>query len=110
MKKDKTLLYAGGFAGFLASLCCVGPIILIFFGLGSVSGALALGQYSPFFITLALIFFGTATVLYLKRKKCCNIKGIKQNYKMIIISLAILVIFLMLFKYLIAPVLATLVY
>ena len=46
----------GVIAGLLASLCCIGPIIIIFFGLGSFSFALSLSQYKPYFLILSIIF------------------------------------------------------
>ena len=71
MKKDhKKLLYAGGFGGFIASLCCVGPVILVLLGLTGISTALAIGKFTWLFTALGLVFFGSAIILYLKRKKC----------------------------------------
>ncbi|MBR9675436.1 hypothetical protein GOV05_00315 [Candidatus Woesearchaeota archaeon] len=109
-KEDKKLLVAGGFAGAIASLCCLGPVILVLFGLGSVSTALTIGKYSWLFTTLALIFFGIAIFLYLTKRKCCNVKGLKQNWKLIVISFIVLVVFFILLKYWLAPLLARVVY
>lgn len=110
MKKDKSLLYAGGFAGVIASLCCVGPAVIVLFGLGSVSTALTIGKYTWLFTTLALLFFGGAAFLYLKKNKCCNVEGVKKNWKVIIISFILLVILLISLKYWLAPWLAKIVY
>ena len=110
IKDNKKLLYAGGIAGFIASLCCVGPIILVLLGVGSVSTALSLGKFTWLFTTIALLFFGVAIFLYLKKKKCCNIKGIKQQWKIMLVSFLVLVIFLIILKYWLAPWLATIVY
>lgn len=109
-KEDKKLLYAGGIGGVIASLCCLGPVILVMFGLAGVSTALSIGKFTWLFTTLALIFFGVATLLYLNKRKCCNAKGLKENWKPIIIAFVILVIFLILLKYWLAPLLAQVVY
>lgn len=109
-KEDKKLLFAGGIAGAIASLCCIGPIVLVLLGLAGVSTALSIGKFTGLFTTLALIFFGVAIFLYLNKRKCCNINGLKENWKPIVISFAVLVVFLILLKYWLAPLLAQVAY
>ena len=109
-KEDKKLVAAGGFAGVLGALCCVGPVVIVLFGLGSVSTALTIGKYSWLFTTIALIFFGVAAFLYLKKKNCCSASGIKQNWKTIAISFVLLSVLLIVLKYWIAPLLAQIAY
>lgn len=109
-KEDKKLLYAGGIGGVIASLCCLSPVILVMFGLAAVSTALSIGKFTWLFTTLALIFFGVAVVLYLTKRKCCDAKGLKENWKPIVIAFIVLVIFLILLKYWLAPLLAQVVY
>lgn len=109
-KEDKKLVVAGGLAGVLGALCCIGPVVIVLFGLGSVSTALAVGKYTWLFTTIALLFFGGATFLYLKKKKCCSANGIKQNWKPIAISFVLLAVLLILLKYWIAPLLARIAY
>lgn len=109
-KEDKKLLYAGGFAGLIGSLCCLGPVILVMFGLAGVSTALSIGKFTWLFTTLALIFFGIAVFLYLKKKNCCSAQGIRKQWKIMIIAFVILVIFLILLKYWLAPLLAQVAY
>lgn len=109
-KDDKKLLYAGGFAGAIASLCCLGPVILVLLGLAGVSTALSIGKFTWLFTTLALVFFGVAVFLYLTKRKCCNVKGFKENWKLIVIAFVILVVFLVLLIYWLAPLLAQVAY
>ena len=109
-KEDKKLWYAGGIAGAIASLCCLGPVILVLLGLAGVSTALSIGKFTWLFTTLALIFFGVAVFLYLTKRKCCNVKGLKENWKPIVIGFVMLVIFLILLKYWLAPLLAQVAY
>jgi len=105
-KEDKKLLYAAGAGGLIASLCCLGPVILVLLGLSSVSFALSIGKFTWLFTGLALFFFISALVLYLSKKNCCNVEGVKQNWKIILISFIILVILLVLLKYWLAPLVA----
>lgn len=109
-KEDKKLLYAGGIAGGIAALCCIGPVIIVLLGLAGVSTALAIGKFTWLFTTIALIFFGVAVFLYLNKRKCCNVQGIKKSWKWIVISFAVLVVFLILLKYWLAPLLARVAY
>ncbi len=112
MKKQdkKKLLLFGGFAGLIGSLCCLGPLVIVALGLGSVSAALSLGKYSWLFTIIALLFYGSAVALYLKKDNCCNASGVRQNWRIILASFIGLALFLFLLKYKIAPVLAKFVY
>lgn len=107
---DKKLIAAGGFAGLLGALCCVGPVVLVLFGLAGVSTALTIGKYTWLFTTLALLFFSIATYLYLKKKDCCSVDGVKRNWKTILISFLLLASFLVILKYWLAPLLAEIAY
>ncbi|MBR9680455.1 MAG: hypothetical protein GOU98_01365 [Candidatus Altiarchaeota archaeon] len=109
-KKDKEMVAVGGLAGLFASLCCLGPVVLVALGLGGVSTALTIGKYSEIFTLLALLFFGIAVVYYLKGKDSCSAKGVKENWKIIVLSFVVFSIFLIILKYWAAPLLAELVY
>lgn len=77
MKVDKIenksgLLVGGGIvAAILASLCCIGPMILTILG---VSGAAALARFevirTPMIIIVLLLFGVAGFTLYRKRKSC----------------------------------------
>jgi len=111
MKKDnKSLLWAGGVAGFIASLCCLGPVILVLLGLATVSTALSIGKFTWLFTSLAIAFFGVASFMYLKKKNCVTVKGMKEQWKPIVISFVLLVILLVILKYWLAPFIATYAY
>jgi len=109
-KEDKTLYVVGGVAGLIAGLCCLGPIVLVMFGLSGVSFALSIGKYTWFFFSLATIFLVIALVIYYKKKNCCNIKGLKKNWKQIVMVFAIMVLILIIIKYWLATYLAQWVY
>lgn len=69
--KASWLVGGGIFASFIASLCCIGPLILTILG---VSGAAALSKLEAVrvpMILLVLAFFGIAGFsLYRKRNSC----------------------------------------
>ncbi|RME52641.1 hypothetical protein D6783_04140 [Candidatus Woesearchaeota archaeon] len=109
-KEDKNLVVAGGVAGVLGALCCVGPVVIVLLGLGSVSTALTIGRYSWLFTGLALLFFGLAVVLYLRKKNSCSAKGVRQNWKLVAASFVLLVVLLFVLKYGLAPLLAKIAY
>jgi mercuric ion transport protein len=69
----KSSLVAGILAGVGASVCCVGPLVLLALGIsGAWIGKLtALEPYRPFFIGLTLLFLGLAfRKLYLVPQAC----------------------------------------
>ncbi|NOZ81166.1 MAG: hypothetical protein GXP63_05850 [DPANN group archaeon] len=109
-KEDKKLVAVGGVAGVFGALCCVGPVVIVLFGLGSVSTALSIGRYTWLFTTIALLFFGTATYLYLKKKNCCSRDGVRQNWKPIVVAFILLSVLLTVLKYWVAPLLAQIAY
>ena len=109
-KKDKTPLIMGAIAGLIASLCCLGPILLVLFGLSSISFALSIGQYTWLFFSLGTIFFITAFIVYLSKKKSCSISGIRHHWKTILVAFVIMVLILLIIKYWLATYLAQLVY
>lgn len=69
--KSGWLVGGGILASIIASLCCVGPLILTILG---VSGAAALSKFETLrvpMILLVLLFFGVAGfVLFRKRNSC----------------------------------------
>jgi mercuric ion transport protein len=72
-KSGKGFLVAGILAAMGASICCVGPLVLLALGVsGAWIGSLtALEPYRPFFIGLTLLFLGFAFHrLYFARRAC----------------------------------------
>ncbi|MGH8438234.1 MAG: mercuric transporter MerT family protein [Pseudomonas sp.] len=69
----KGSLIAGALAAIIASVCCVGPLVLLALGVsGTWVGSLtAMEAYRPFFIGLTLLFLGLALrKLYLAPQVC----------------------------------------
>ena len=69
----KGSLIAGVVAGIGASVCCVGPLVLLLLGVSGawIGNLTALEPYRPFFIGLTLLFPGLAfRELYLVPQSC----------------------------------------
>ena len=69
----KASLVAGVLAGIGASVCCVGPLILLGLGVGGawIGNLTAFEPYRPVFIALTLLFLGLALrKLYLAPQVC----------------------------------------
>lgn len=69
----KGSLIAGVLAAIGASVCCVGPLVLLALGIGGswISSLTAMDPYRPFFIGLTLLFLGLAfRKLYLVPQVC----------------------------------------
>jgi mercuric ion transport protein len=56
-----------------ASACCAGPLILVLLGIGGAWGSrlVALEPLQPFFVALALLFFGVAFYRLYRRQEAC---------------------------------------
>lgn len=104
-------LKTGVVAGFLGSLCCTIPVLLVALGLGSIGFALGFAKYRPFFIILGVVFITFALYRQIKKKHgVCNVRTVKQNLSMIITAIITALIIWTLLIYVIAPLLARLVY
>lgn len=70
--KSGWLVGGGIFASILASLCCVGPLVLTILG---VSGAAALSKFETIrapMILLVLLLFGVAGVVLFRKRNSCE--------------------------------------
>lgn len=65
----------------IASICCLGPVLLILLGLGSLGIGAAIGRYHWYFIAAALVLLTFAWAGYLKKKKDCDLKVCKMENK-----------------------------
>ncbi len=69
----KIALTGGVLASIGASVCCVGPLLLLSLGIGGawIGNLTALEPYRPVFIVLVLVFLGLAfRKLYLVSRSC----------------------------------------
>ena len=106
----------GIFGGFLSSLCCVGPLIIVLLGFGSVSFALSISQYRPYFLGLGILFIILAIGLYLNKKNktcsinCFSVEGIKREKTYIISLVLSMVIIYFLALYVLVPAISPMIY
>ena len=73
MFKFKNSLVAGSLAALGASVCCVGPLVLLMLGIGGawIANLTALEPLRPWFIAATLLFLGLAfRRLYLQPQVC----------------------------------------
>ncbi len=106
----------GFWSGILASLCCVGPLIIVLFGLGSVSFALSLSQYRPYFLGLGFLFMIGAIFLHLNKKNktcdvnCFSAKGIRREKHFILSVIFSMGIIYVLVLYVVMPTISPIAY
>jgi mercuric ion transport protein len=62
VSSPKSFLVAGVMAALAASICCIGPILLLSLGIGGawISSLVLFEPYRPIFIVLTLLFLGLA--------------------------------------------------
>ncbi|GIW61753.1 MAG: hypothetical protein KatS3mg089_0605 [Patescibacteria group bacterium] len=115
---DKTFLKIGIIGAFIASLCCLGPLILIALGVGTAGSVLSIGYNKQYFLAGSLLFFIAATLLYLRKRQreiceCGDGSGKIDNKKIgvqVLISLCAMILLYLLLTFLLVPLLAPLVY
>ena len=115
---DKIFIKIGVAADFLASLCCLGPLILIALGVGTASSVLSIGYNKSYFLVGALVFFTIAAWLYFRKKQkavcdCGDGSGKLDNKKVavqVVVALCAMVTLYLLLTFVLVPFLAPLVY
>ncbi len=102
---NKAVLSTSGsiMSAFLASLCCIGPVVFSLIGAGSLGFAAAFEPYRPYLLVLTVVFLGTAFYLtYRKREvKCddgtCKVESASTLNKVILWVAAIIATIFMFF-------------
>ena len=100
-------MIAAVLAAIGASLCCIGPLVLLALGIGGawISYLTALEPYRPLFIGVTLLFLGLAfRKLYLVPQPCapgdaCAAPATQRNQRIIFWIVAVLLIALLTFPY-----------
>ncbi len=100
-------MIAAVIAAIGASLCCIGPLVLLALGISGtwISTLTALEPYRPIFIGVTLIFLGLAFhKLYLTPQQCapgdaCAAPATRRNQRIIFWIVAVLLIALLTFPY-----------
>ena len=98
-------LLAVAAAAIGASACCAGPLILVILGVGGAWGSrlIALEPLQPYFIALALLFFGLAFYrLYRRPETCapgevCALPAVRRRQRVIFWAVSVLAAALMAF-------------
>lgn len=88
--KLKELFRVTGLPVVIASLCCLSPLIFVFFGLATVSFAGSLtdvlyGDFRWIFRAVGLVLLSVSIVIYFRRQKgICTIDDVKKHRREII--------------------------
>lgn len=110
---NKEVARQGIIPGLIATLCCLGPLVLITLGLISASSALALTTYARYFIPAGLIVLAISLWYVIKKRRAiicydCQSKNEerKKLIRFIVFSFAVSAATYLLVFYLILPRLA----
>lgn len=68
-KTTNTALKWGVLSALVASLCCIGPLVLILLGVGGASTALSIGYRKPYFLLFGLVILAIG-FYFIYRKNC----------------------------------------
>ena len=112
MAQDKlanTTLIGGGVAAIVASVCCLGPLILVSLGISGawVSNLTMLEPYRPIFIGIALICMALAyrKIYSAKPADTCLLNTLcakpqtNQNYRIMFWIVSVLVLIALIYPY-----------
>lgn len=73
MEKPTLASVSGITAAVIASLCCIGPVLVVFLGVGSIAAFSVFEIYRPYFIGLTVVLISLAFYLtYRKREVKCE--------------------------------------
>lgn len=73
MQKSKLPIIGGVITAIVASLCCIGPVVVAFIGVGSIGAFSVFAAYRPYLIGLTVAILGLAFYLtYRKREVKCE--------------------------------------
>lgn len=73
MEKSKLTTVGSVVAAIIASLCCIGPVVVALIGIGSIGAFAVFEAYRPYFIALTVLLLGFAIYLtYRKREVICE--------------------------------------
>lgn len=73
--------HLGVFSALIASVCCLGPLVLILLGLSGLGLGAILGKYHLYFILGAALLLAFAWKSYLKEKKSCEVAQCEMSGK-----------------------------
>ena len=74
-QSSKIPLFSAVGSAFLASACCIGPLIVVLLGLGSASAFVAMEPYRPVFATFTLGLLAWAGWRHRQCRKQCAANG-----------------------------------
>lgn len=105
--KSRTALAAGGLAAVLASVCCLGPLVLVTLGFSGawIGNLSALDPYRPFFIGAALIALWFAyrgifrPISDCRPGEVCSVPAVRRAYKILFWIVGALVLVALAFPY-----------
>lgn len=88
----------GIFSALFASVCCLGPLILVLAGLGGLGLGALIGKYHWWFLGGGVLLIILAWRYYFKEKKSCALKACQmENRKQTLIILIVATIFVAFF-------------
>jgi mercuric ion transport protein len=101
--KEKVSALGSIVAAIFASICCIGPLVLVAVGLSGAGWIPALSRFRPLFIVVAVLFLARAWWVALKKGKCCEVEGAKPKFfskdKIILLIITIIVVILLALPY-----------
>jgi mercuric ion transport protein len=107
-RTEKATLIGGAVAAFAASVCCLGPLVLVALGAGGawISNLTVLETYRPVFIGVALVLMGVAWRRIYRAPACepgtaCALPHSNRLYRFMFWVVSALVLLALVFPYIV---------
>lgn len=99
--------FGAGLAAIGASVCCIGPLVLLGLGIGGtwISYLTAFEPYQPIFVIITFVFlYLSYRKLYILPRQCangesCALPSVQRNQRIIFWTVSVLLIALITFPY-----------
>ena len=106
-KTGRFPLLAGGLAAILASVCCLGPLVLLMLGISGawIGNLTALDPYRPLFIAAAVIALLFAYRRIVRKAEACEpgevcaVPEVRTTYKVLFWLVTLLIVVAVAFPY-----------
>lgn len=87
----------GIFSAIFASICCVGPVVLILLGLGTLGIGAIIGKYHWWFLSAGILLIIIAWRYYFKEKKTCDLRACQMENKKLTLFILVIATLIVIF-------------
>jgi mercuric ion transport protein len=111
MMNERVGIFGAISAAVLASICCIGPVVLAGLGIGAMTAAQQFAPWRPFFLALTAVFLGLGFYFAYRKPKptaacqgeACESPGMVRRGRPLLWIATVIIVALVAFPYYYAP-------